>query len=611
MAELRLCSLFAKGMDFFRHIYSEGLSRLLFHSIPTVLIVDALGREDNPLRISRFRNHLPGTTHSETTIATIQSWIEECATTHEKCSRQIGHAHRPVVYPKRLLDLNEGAVILRENIQHEQYACLSHCWGANSSIVKTTTQNLDKLMTQVPWDHLTATFQDAIVICRRLGIYYLWIDSLCIIQDSDDDWKDQAAQMADIYENAFATVAVTKSRDGSEGCFAETDAKYLSKLVPGYQDIYVRQELPRFPSHWTEFDLPEQKGQWPLLNRAWVYQEMRLSSRVLHFCAEEVVLLCRTARRSESGCNDDNFVDGRNFKATQYSSIPYWTLQEKPRLLWYRTVQEYSRLQLTFESDKMAALAGLTQRLESLRSDDRYMVGLWERSLLLDLLWMVWPSPTPGRPRIARYPSWSWASVNSQVMWEHTVESTFQSVLIREIRFVSYGPACMGESSEAAISLEAPLMDASPLLATFRNRRTTRADRSTDTIAANLMQNIVGGVSRSSRQQSHIQADELFISDYKVDCITHESATSHNPSDSSGYVILLGFDTKINAIFAGIHVRRKCGSDCYERVGHVQISHQSLEQRRLDTQARTMWDYSSISVKEIIEGLPTSTIMLV
>lgn len=581
------------------HCTIPSLRRLLFRGLPTVLMIDTLGREDNPLRINRIRNHLPRATHSGTTIATIQSWITECATTHGNCSRQIGHVHRPVVYPKRLLDLNEEAVILRENVQHKQYACLSHCWGNNGDMFKTTTENLDDHMIQVPWHYLTATFQDAILICRRLGIYYLWIDSLCIIQDSDDDRKHQLPQMADIYENAVFTVAATKSRDGSGGCFAETNAKYFSKLVPGYQDIYVRQELPRFPSHWGEFD----SRQWPLLNRAWIYQEMRLSRRVLHFCAEEVVWICRTAQRSESGCNDADFSDGRYFRNTQYSSIPYLHLQENPRLLWYRNVQEYSRLQLTYESDKMAALAGLTQRMESLRPGDRYMLGLWERSLLLDLLWMVWPSPTPGISRIAGYPSWSWASVKSQVMWEQTVESAFQSV--------SYGPAYVGESSEAAISLEAPLMEASSLLATFRNRRTIKANRSTDTITTSLGQHIVGRVSRSSRQESHIQAEELFISDYKVDCITNESATSHNPSDSSEYIIPLGFDTTVNAIFAGIHVRRKRGSDCYERVGHVQISHQSLEQSRLDTQARTLRDYFAARVKEIIEGLPTSTIVLV
>src|SRR5207248_1550342 len=110
---------------------------------------------------------------------------------------------------------------------------------------------------------------------------------------------------------------------------------------------------------------------------------------------------------------------------------------ENPRLLWYRTVQEYSRLKLTFEKDKMPALAALTQRMESMRVGDRFLAGLWEKTLLLDLLWMVWPSPKRGRPSIRRAPTWSWASVQSQVMWDSTLKSTLSSVQLIDIRYIT------------------------------------------------------------------------------------------------------------------------------------------------------------------------------
>ena len=131
------------------------------------------GQEDNPLGIQRTRNRLPGTTSFEATFATIRSWIETCTTHHEKCRRQIGHVQRPVVSPKRLLDLRGGAVVLREDLQHQKYACLSHCWGANASFVKTIGATLNAFKTNIPWECLTATFRDAITICRRLGISFL------------------------------------------------------------------------------------------------------------------------------------------------------------------------------------------------------------------------------------------------------------------------------------------------------------------------------------------------------------------------------------------------------------------------------------------------------
>jgi len=166
-----------------------------------------------------------------------------------------------------MLDLNNDLVILRENIQTQRYACLSHCWGPVDDVIKSTVDTLDEFMVQIPWSRLTRTFQDAVDICRRLGIFFLWVDSLCIVQDSDDDWKEQAAKMADIYENAFVTLAATKAQDSSSGLYSQTDPEFFASVVPGYCDVYIRQE---YPTHWGERD---RSKAWPLLNRGWVYQK--------------------------------------------------------------------------------------------------------------------------------------------------------------------------------------------------------------------------------------------------------------------------------------------------------------------------------------------------
>lgn len=149
-------------------------STLIYLILNILLKVNSTAENGSPPYIHHRRNHIPGATDSETTIATIQSWITECTTTHEACQ----HIHPPVEYPKRLLDLNGQSVILRENFQPTRYACLSHCWGVNSEVTKTTTNNVNEFMTNIPWDQLTATFREAITICRRLGISYLWIVSM-------------------------------------------------------------------------------------------------------------------------------------------------------------------------------------------------------------------------------------------------------------------------------------------------------------------------------------------------------------------------------------------------------------------------------------------------
>ncbi|KAG7414193.1 hypothetical protein Forpe1208_v008168 [Fusarium oxysporum f. sp. rapae] len=516
----------------------------------------AIGVEGAELGIRRLRlGHFPCTTEFQTTTTTIQSWINECVGTHEGCRPQVQDQSGSSICPKRLLDLSNRTLVLREDLgQRLRYACLSHCWG-KIEIVKTTTQTIGSFKTEVPLDQLSKTFRDAVDICRSLGIIYLWIDSLCIIQDSPEDWREQAAQMADVYQHSFLTIAATKSHDGSQGCFSETSHQYVAKLLPGYQDIYVRQRAPLFPDHWTQLD---NNDGYPLLNRAWIYQEMRLSPRVLHFCNEEVIWVCRASQRSESGCNDLEYNDGKSFKPTLFSCVDD-NPRNKDQFTWHRTVQEYSRLNLTYESDKTIALAGVAQRMQRTRPDGRYLAGIWEKYLPLDLLWMVWPTPKVEKPRLARYPSWSWASVKSQVMWDGNW-SPIQSVVIQEVRYTSDGPSHMGDCSKSSITLQAPLIEVKLLLPTH----------------VTPMGVWNGKISNTVTPVEDIRVEDLCVHGYKPDSPSDGSAPSRWPPACGGFVVPLGMDVEDSFAFCGIHVIKKLGSYSYERVGHVGISHDAL-----------------------------------
>jgi hypothetical protein len=126
-------------------------------------------------------------------------------------------------------------------------------------------------------------------ICRRLDLQYIWIDSLCIIQDSDEDWAEESINMAKIYANAFLTIAATKSKDGTGGCYSDREACYrdCGTVIEG--SVFIRGQMPRFGG---AAGSKTAEG-WPLLLRGWVYQEMSLSTRVLHFGSQEVVWQCR------------------------------------------------------------------------------------------------------------------------------------------------------------------------------------------------------------------------------------------------------------------------------------------------------------------------------
>jgi hypothetical protein len=133
-----------------------------------------------------------------------------------------------------LLDVKqrEGAAVVlveaRDNAEcHvEQYATLSHCWG-KARVIQTTKENLALRMQVIEWDHLPKTFQDAVAIVQALGVRFLWIDSLCIVQDDVLDWKQESVRMAAIYSNSYINIAATGSSDSRGGCLYPRSLKHV------------------------------------------------------------------------------------------------------------------------------------------------------------------------------------------------------------------------------------------------------------------------------------------------------------------------------------------------------------------------------------------------
>jgi hypothetical protein len=186
-------------------------------------------------------------------------------------------------------------LILVENVHDSctaSYACLSHCWGSGADILKTLNGNLLSHQKEgIKVASLPRTFKEAVTVCQRLNIVYLWIDSLCIIQDSDSDWRVQAASMAGIYANAYLTIAAASARDPSQGLFRMTDWACIGQPLPGYAVVYIRRKSVQPNIH--------NDRAWPLLHRGWLFQEMSLSPRILYFSEGEVAWQCQTSRRRE------------------------------------------------------------------------------------------------------------------------------------------------------------------------------------------------------------------------------------------------------------------------------------------------------------------------
>jgi hypothetical protein len=224
---------------------------------------------------------LPPTTELEHSLPLIKSWLSLCMQNHPRCNRTSKDL------PPRLLDVkmeSPGLVRVVETEKHSSdgdaiapYACLSHCWGKTRSKYLTKTQTISSNKDGIPVDALPRTFQDAIHIARALDIRYLWIDSLCIVQDDDQDWAKHVESMAAIYANSYVTLAAGSSEDDDCGFFTTVPDFYVRHpsvdVVAGEQvhRLHFRDSIAHPDSVWPSTEV------LPLMTRGWlVFHELIL-----------------------------------------------------------------------------------------------------------------------------------------------------------------------------------------------------------------------------------------------------------------------------------------------------------------------------------------------
>ena len=323
-----------------------------------------------------------------------------------------------------------------------------------------TTQNRSEhIKTGVEIESLPKTYQDTLAVCKELDIHYIWIDSLCIVQDDDRDWRGQASRMADIYILAYVTIAAVEAEDASQRLFNSSPESRIGSHLPDYPWAHVRQQLDPPGRYASESNwLKQMKGGEALYKRGWTFQELNLSRRVLHFGAQEVTWSCREVTVSESEPKG-------TLALPEHIAVNMSRYDSSLQTLWYRIVGGYSWRNLTFEKDKFPAIAAFASQVQTMNSGKRYVAGLWEDTLLFDLLWYCsrhgpdFESPYPIEPGII--PSWSWASAKRPVYWLTPERGSWQYVQCTEIIQITYntrGPPLLGDIVEASLVLRAPII---------------------------------------------------------------------------------------------------------------------------------------------------------
>ncbi|UNI17737.1 hypothetical protein JDV02_004059 [Purpureocillium takamizusanense] len=393
---------------------------------------------------------LGGSTRDDACLAQAATWLESCRRDHDCC--RAASTFRPT----RLLSLDSspGTVRLVESVLGDTvYAALSHRWTEETLRVRLERGNhAQRLEHGILIDDLPQMMRDVVFLLRRLGILYVWIDCLCIVQDNKDDWQREAAAMALIYTNAELTVAASWCSTGGQSLFSDRSGNDFAEVDIAHIDgdpVFLRRVLPHFTwqdiaNDWFSGDsFIDAEREWPLLSRGWVYQEQLLSRRMLHVTRSELIWECTGHMDCECGwyrASGDGGIVRSQVKQPVTSKS------------WGTVVDEYSKRELTFGTDKLPALAGVAHAFDDSHGDlGRYCCGMWERDLQECFFWRS--TTTRSRPS-SHMPSWSWASVSGNVeCWSLGSEMVqFKDVLVSYV-----GNPCMGDVQEARVILRGPL----------------------------------------------------------------------------------------------------------------------------------------------------------
>ena len=340
-----------------------------------------------------------------------KSSFQECLSEHSACAKPNAHM------PTRVLMLHNDKpdrVFLHDSKPDEQehYVALSYSWGKTTQ-TKLLVSNIDSLKEKgVVTNSLPKTLQDSIVATKELGIKYLWIDSLCIIQDSEEDKIKELSGMANIYKNAAITISAAITSDCGQGFLEDrTDVQLrldTSICLPfmSTEDPETRQVLD-----WLYICPEAQMGHkiWrfdeePINRRAWTYQESTLAPRLLIFgsgppqwhCKESWKIygldihpddlphpICVTTTTKLS-TRDGRLIPEETFRYAERPDPPKDEIGLWPS--WFPLLENYSRRELSVHTDKLPAISALAAEHQS-SDNGEYAAGLWKGSLPRSLLW--------------------------------------------------------------------------------------------------------------------------------------------------------------------------------------------------------------------------------
>jgi hypothetical protein len=360
---------------------------------------------------------------------------------------------------------------------------MSYCWG-DAQFLKLTLDFLDIFRSGLPISSLPQAFQDAISITKDLGIRFIWIDALCILQDVKDDFAQECTSMSSIYANSSCNIVATFGKNPHKSFFRTRNHQSLQigKLFNAWKVHDSQRDI------WLGMDaivkgdrLSEEMFNCEISTRGWILQEILLAPRSLYFGMNQVHWICQSLEACEiwpegvppetgTLVDSDSHLFRSSNDCQEFDNVNQWN----------GIVTRYSTLALSHAEDKLVALSGLVKFIQH-RTKDEYLWGHWKSTLPLSLNWFI-PSghryfgdgiakfgmlskSCGRRSSIYRAPSWSWASIDGIVdfkqFWDDTRYVNICSVL--DVHTSTTGPNPSDGAVDGQLTLRAPWKTATVL----------------------------------------------------------------------------------------------------------------------------------------------------
>ena len=416
------------------------LMELIFSAVEELFRVGQI-KEDKSPPLLKIMEKDPA---SRKSFEIASRWLSNCVEGHSSC-RPPTELQKP---PKRLIHVGNETqspflVETFPDLQHVEWLSLSYCWGEKGEpSMKLTNDKMDEFKNGIPLAKFDATIQGAISVTRALGISYIWIDALCIIQGGNE-WSEEASKMNEIYGGSKVTLVIASSESVKDGFLNGRDLNYIP--VAYSTDLAEDHRAKVFLSPEWDDSEREYNGHWS--ERGWTMQEGLLPNRLLHYTASQIIWKCCEEQRFERGVTErvedrisetltysdygdiafgsgflwqlPAFLKFKRFKNHLPISLDYPLMSHPDTFrLWYDLVEDFTQRKFTEISDRLVAISGLAKIYSGMIRNPRYVAGLWKEDLIRGLLWHVEGStliPRRSADNISdsypAFPSWSWASV--------------------------------------------------------------------------------------------------------------------------------------------------------------------------------------------------------